>query len=107
VKFKTKRVKVYIDSPSVAGWNEIDAVGLRDADGKTHWAAKAEASTTFAQPQRMPANRTIVISAQQLQKFTRLEEEVEQLRKDVENLKRLDVELKELRKLIKDQNDQK
>ena len=107
VKFKTKRVKVYIDYPSVAGWNEIDAVGLRDADGKTHWAAKAEASTTFAQPQRMPANRTIVISAQQLQKFTRLEEEVEQLRKDVENLKRLDVELKELRKLIKDQNDQK
>ena len=29
VKFKVSKVKIYIDSPSVSGWNEIDAIGLR------------------------------------------------------------------------------
>jgi hypothetical protein len=48
-KFKTCRIKVYIDSPAVGGWNEIDAVGLIDTNGKTHWAASADASSTFAQ----------------------------------------------------------
>ena len=48
-KFKTNRLKVYIDSPAVQGWNEVDAVGLVDTDGKTQWATAAEASSTFAQ----------------------------------------------------------
>jgi hypothetical protein len=48
-KFKTCLIKVYIDSPAVAGWNEIDAVGLIDVQGKTHWATAADASSTFAQ----------------------------------------------------------
>ena len=48
--FKTNRVKLYIDSPSVPGWNEIDAVGLRDKAKKMHWAVAADASTTYAQP---------------------------------------------------------
>jgi hypothetical protein len=52
VKFLTNRIKIYIDSPAVVGWNEIDAVGLVDKDGKTHWATAAEASSTFAQPQQ-------------------------------------------------------
>jgi hypothetical protein len=42
-----RRIKVYLDSPAVPGWNEIDAVGLRDASGATHWAAKAEASSCY------------------------------------------------------------
>jgi len=46
---KTNRVKVYIDSPSVPGWNEIDAVGLVDGTGKTHWAVTVTASSTYAQ----------------------------------------------------------
>ena len=41
--FKTNRIKIYIDSKSVPGWNEIDAVGLRDKDKKMHWAAAVEA----------------------------------------------------------------
>jgi hypothetical protein len=49
VKFKTNRIKVYIDSPAVQGWNEIDAVGLVDQKGKAQWATAAEASSTFAQ----------------------------------------------------------
>ncbi len=45
-----QRVKLYLDSPWVKSWNEIDAVGLLDQQGKTHWATKAEASSTFATP---------------------------------------------------------
>lgn len=44
-----KRIKLYIDSPKVAGWNEIDAVGLVDASGKLHWATAAAASSTYAE----------------------------------------------------------
>jgi hypothetical protein len=49
VPFKTNRVKIYIDSKAVPGWNEIDAVGVRDAGGKTHWATGADASSTYAE----------------------------------------------------------
>jgi hypothetical protein len=49
VRFKTNRIKIYLDSKAVPGWNEIDAVGLRDTAGKTHWAVSAEASSTYAQ----------------------------------------------------------
>ncbi len=52
VTFPITRVKLYLDSPSVRGWNEIDAVGLMDHSGKLHWATKAEASSTYAQRQR-------------------------------------------------------
>jgi hypothetical protein len=46
--FKTNRVKLYLDSKGVPGWNEIDAVGLRESGGKTHWATSADASSTYA-----------------------------------------------------------
>ncbi len=46
--YRSKKVKLYIDSPRVAGWNEIDAVGLIDTANKTQWAIKATASSTFA-----------------------------------------------------------
>jgi hypothetical protein len=48
--FLFSRVKLYIDSRNVEGWNEIDAVGLKDKTGKVQWAVAADASTTFAQP---------------------------------------------------------
>lgn len=44
-------VKLYLDSAAVPGWNEIDAVGLEDAAGKSHWASAVQASTTYADPQ--------------------------------------------------------
>lgn len=46
---ETTRVKLYLKSSEVEGWNEIDAVGLVDADGKTHWATAAAASSTYGQ----------------------------------------------------------
>ena len=46
--FLTRRIKVYIDSPAVIGWNEIDAVGLVDGKGRKYWASKATASSCYA-----------------------------------------------------------
>jgi hypothetical protein len=48
--FKTARIKLYIESTKVPGWNEIDAVGVRDRDKKMHWAVAADASSTYAPP---------------------------------------------------------
>ena len=50
VDFKTNRIRIHIASKDVPGWNEIDAVGIRDKDKKIHWAVSADASTTYAQP---------------------------------------------------------
>jgi hypothetical protein len=47
-EFKTNKVKLYLKSTEVPGWNEIDAVGLLDAAGKLQWATKAEASSSYA-----------------------------------------------------------
>jgi hypothetical protein len=48
VGFRTRRVKLYLDSPNVPNWNEIDAVALVAADGTQQWAVGAEASSTYA-----------------------------------------------------------
>jgi hypothetical protein len=48
--FATRRIKLYINSPAVRSWNEIDAVGLVDEKGQVQWAAECTASTTFGQP---------------------------------------------------------
>lgn len=50
--FDLKRIRIYLDSPKVPGWNEIDAVGLLDAAGTTHWADSATASSTYADKMR-------------------------------------------------------
>lgn len=44
---KTNRIRIYLKSKDVPGWNEIDAVGIKDTAGKTHWAVKATASSTY------------------------------------------------------------
>jgi hypothetical protein len=98
--FKTNRVKIYLDSPAVPGWNEIDAVGLRDKNKTMHWAVAAEASTTYAAPfpdgqgdapGELPglsrtAERQMLKRAEE--RINRLEEEVRALKDAVEELKR-------------------
>jgi len=56
-ELETSKIKLYLDSKRVAGWNEIDAVGLIDQMGRTHWAVRAEASSTYAtgEPPAVPA----------------------------------------------------
>ncbi len=46
--FKTKRLRVHFKSAEVPGWNEIDAIGMKDADGKTQWAIRVKASSSYA-----------------------------------------------------------
>lgn len=48
VVLKTNRIKIYLASRSIQGWNEIDAVGLRDSGGRVQWAKAAQASSTYA-----------------------------------------------------------
>ncbi len=52
--FQTRRVKLVIDSPSVIGWNEIDAVGLVAADGSIQYASNAWASSSFGSNRKAP-----------------------------------------------------
>ena len=47
IDFKVTRIKVYLNSPAVPGWNEIDAVGVLSASGKKYWATGAFASSSF------------------------------------------------------------
>jgi len=54
VDFETKLIKIHLDSKRVEGWNEIDAVGLVDQMGKTHWAVRATASSTYASQEEAP-----------------------------------------------------
>ena len=58
--FLTRKVKLYIDSPAVTGWNEIDAVGLIDDDGQPSWATAASASSCYADLYRKSTNTNLV-----------------------------------------------
>jgi len=51
---KAKRVKVYLDSVRVRGWNEIDAVQLVGVNGTRQWAIDATASSTYAEQLQHP-----------------------------------------------------
>jgi len=44
----SKRIKIYLASDKVPGWNEIDAVGLLDDQNQLQWASGATASSTYA-----------------------------------------------------------
>lgn len=48
--FELTRIKIYIDSGAVHGWNEIDAIALIDDKGARHWATSVASSNTFAPP---------------------------------------------------------
>jgi len=95
ISFTIARVKLYIDSKNVPGWNEIDAVGLRDKEKKMHWAIAADASTTYAAP--YPAVEATVV--QREDRLQRLETEVQELRASVRELK---ATIEELKKALKD-----
>jgi hypothetical protein len=47
VEVRTNRIKLFLDSTAVPGWNEIDAVGLELEDGKIIWAESASASSNY------------------------------------------------------------
>ena len=85
--FKTNRIRIYIASKDVPGWNEIDAVGVRDSDKKMHWAVSADASSTYAPPfEDMPRVRPL-LNANDV-RLQKLEAEVRELRETVEMLQK-------------------
>jgi hypothetical protein len=88
VDFKVNRVKLYLNSKDVPGWNEIDAVGLKDRDGKTLWATSADASSTFAQQQPAVPEPTVTPAAN-AERIRKLEEEVRQLKAEVAEMKKM------------------
>ncbi len=49
VSFPFRTVKLYLNSTDIKGWNEIDAVGVKES-GTVYWATRARASSTFARP---------------------------------------------------------
>lgn len=97
IDFPTRKIKVYIDSPSVPGWNEIDAVGLRDSDGQTQWAMTVEASSTYADVSVSSSIDFVYVPQQQLMQ---LQAQVEQLQQQVQELQQLRDELKEIKALL-------
>lgn len=46
--YTSDTVTVHLDTQRVAGWNEIDAVQIVAADGRTAWATSATASSSYA-----------------------------------------------------------
>jgi hypothetical protein len=98
-KFNVQKVKLYFDSPAVPGWNEIDAIGLRSKDDNMQWAMKVTASTTYAQQEFEPAPPMVVVPLEQLQ---RLQQDVDDLKKQLEGMKQMEADIKELKELIKD-----
>jgi hypothetical protein len=80
--FKTNRIRIYLDSRNVAGWNEIDAVGIKDKTKKVHWAVSASASSEYAGP--LPNQDVRALLAER--RMRKLENEVRELRKRVAEL---------------------
>ena len=108
-KLKTKRIRIYLDSKEVAGWNEIDAVGLKDADGKMHWAVKATASSTYGRSAAVASAlvgtvspRIIVMREPEVTTLDPRDERIDVLEKEVTELKKIVAELqKKLREIDK------
>lgn len=52
---KTRRIKLYLDSGSFPGYNEIDAIALIDPKGNKQWCQRAWASSSFGLNRQAPA----------------------------------------------------
>jgi hypothetical protein len=86
VDFKTNRIRIHIASKDVPGWNEIDAVGIRDKDKKMHWAVSVHASSTYAQDIDLPP--LPVVRNPYERRIEKLEMEIRDLKAMVEALQK-------------------
>lgn len=75
---KANRIRIHLASKDVPGWNEIDAVGIKDGEGKIHWAVRARASSTYTSA---PEPGWIVDTQKALQLIDELKSEVERLKR--------------------------
>jgi hypothetical protein len=88
IDFRTNRIRIHLDSKNVPGWNEIDAVGLKDKDDKVQWAQSAEASSTFAE-QDAPTPAPPPAVDRREERIRQLEKEVADLKKTLERIEKL------------------
>lgn len=49
---RANRVRVYVDTSKLSGWEEIDAMQITGRDGSTQWAKSTKASSTYASGRR-------------------------------------------------------
>ena len=84
---KTNRVKIYLDSPSVEGWNEIDAIGLLDKDGRTQWASAVACSSTFAEQNGRVVHTGFIPALPDAARVQQLEEQMLQMQNDINELR--------------------
>lgn len=96
--FPVGKVKLYIDSVAVPGYNEIDAVGLRSAKGETQWAKSATASSSFG----AGFGNQVMVAPERDPQLQELVDEVQRLRKQVDELQKTKADLDKLKELLKD-----
>ena len=53
------RLRLVFDTKAIPGWNEIDAVGLHDMQGRLWWAESASASSSAAEGAAAPPAKTL------------------------------------------------
>jgi hypothetical protein len=103
IGFAVERVKLRFASELVPGWNEIDAVGLRDDKGKVHWASRASASSTYADavaPAQAPGGGQVFIGGWQVQRIAQVQVPQVQLAPVQIELPRLVVQAREVRAAV-------
>lgn len=93
--FAVKKIKIHVDSPAVSGFNDIDAVGLRDTENHTVWAKTAEASSSFASR----FQSTVPISSSELR---RMQSELRELKKTVAELQKIKADFEQLKASLND-----
>jgi len=103
VEFKVTRVKIYLSSPEYPGYNEIDAVGLRDTTDRVQWAGAVEASSTYAQQQAIERPFMEAIPASDVsQRIDRLEREVREMKESMNEMRKaMRTSLEEIKELLK------
>jgi hypothetical protein len=99
--FKTNRIKLYLNSKDVPGYNEIDAVGLRDSTGKMQWATAAAASSTYADQQQQQAQANLVLVGGAMPRNNAQDQRIQRLEAEVKELKETVKELQETIKKLK------
>ncbi len=62
----TRRIRLYLASEKVPGWNEIDAVALVDRQGGVQWASDARASSFYGQSNAPNSTATSSLAVDQL-----------------------------------------
>jgi hypothetical protein len=81
---KTNRIRIHLASKDVPGWNEIDAIGIKDSEGKMHWATHVAASSNYAGG---PDPGWTIDPKAAIDRMLKLEKEVDDLKRELEKIK--------------------